>query len=172
MPSRTLLLTKIATLTFKIEVTPRQSRIFTRSPISHAPTPHTALKVPHTYARSEEKLYDVFIRGYTVEIRFFPPDSTMSLPEVIRFRICSFPQVIDRHSKLKEDEVTSQRNSTWHSQSGSLASRYHVIGPINSVYSEILLGRLCSWSTVLIMVQSAACILKSCLAGFAADPLC
>ncbi|XP_078369114.1 cadherin-like and PC-esterase domain-containing protein 1 isoform X2 [Oculina patagonica] len=57
---------------------------------------------------------------------------------------CHFHKVVDMRSLMKEeDEVPSPLLDNNEKQSDVLP-RYHVMGPINSVYSELVINRMCS----------------------------
>lgn len=54
------------------------------------------------------------------------------------------PQVIDMRSLMKEeDEVPSPLLENQDKNTDHLP-RYHVTGPINSVYAELVINRMCS----------------------------
>ncbi|CAH3035947.1 unnamed protein product [Porites lobata] len=60
---------------------------------------------------------------------------------------CHFHKVVDMRSLVKEeDEVPSPllENLDSGNSEGDLLPRYHVIGPINSVYSELVIKGMCS----------------------------
>lgn len=57
---------------------------------------------------------------------------------------CHFHKVVDMRSLIKEeDEVPSPLLENTQKETDFLP-RYHVMGPINSIYSELVISRMCS----------------------------